>query len=187
MMEIQRRDLSDPEALKALAHPLRQRLLTRLQRRGPATSAILAAEFGEDRGATSYHLRCLARFGFIEVDANRSAGRRKYWRAVPLDLRLPGHPADADAEAEAAGAELGRRWREQGEHDLAAFLADERAFGEFGDAALSSIGGTTLTAAELAAFTEEYVALLNRWRRDPDEAPEGARHITVIFHAFPTP
>ncbi|GLW98559.1 helix-turn-helix domain-containing protein [Microtetraspora sp. NBRC 16547] len=185
MTEIQRRQLSDPEALKALAHPLRQRLLTHLQRYGPATSATLAAEFDEDRGATSYHLRQLSRFGFIEVDVDRSAGRRKFWRAIPLDLRLPSRAVNA--EAEAAATEIDRQWQEHGERELAAFLANEDDFGPFGDAALSSIGGTTLTAAELAAFTEEYVALLTRWRREPDQAPDGARHITVIFHAFPTP
>ncbi|MEU8272067.1 helix-turn-helix domain-containing protein [Sphaerisporangium sp. NPDC049002] len=185
MNEIRRRELSDAEALKALAHPLRQRLLTRLQNRGAATSAILAAEFGEDRGATSYHLRQLARYGFIEQDTARSSGLRKYWRSVPEDLRLPGR--GVDAEAEVAAREVGRQWRQRAEAELAAFRADQDAYGAFGEAALTSLGGTTLTAGELAEFTEEYVALLNRWRRDPDEAPPGARHITVIFHAFPTP
>ncbi|MFF8969974.1 winged helix-turn-helix domain-containing protein [Streptomyces sp. NPDC014995] len=51
------RVLSDVDALKALAHPLRQELPTRLQRHGPATSADLAAEFDEHRGATGYHPR----------------------------------------------------------------------------------------------------------------------------------
>ncbi|MFE1289802.1 MFS transporter [Streptomyces sp. NPDC058751] len=49
-------------------------------RHGPATSADLAAEFDEDRGATSYHLRQLARFGFIEEDTARSAERPSLWR-----------------------------------------------------------------------------------------------------------
>lgn len=51
------RVLCDIDALKVLAHPPRQELPTRLQRHGPATSAGLAAEFDEDRGATSYHPR----------------------------------------------------------------------------------------------------------------------------------
>jgi hypothetical protein len=68
-----------------------------------------------------------------------------------------------------------------------AFHANEDAFGSFSDAALSSLGGTTLTATELAHFTEEYIALLMRWRREPEEASPDARHITIIFHAFPTP
>ncbi|MFI9547701.1 hypothetical protein ACIHAR_27880 [Streptomyces sp. NPDC052016] len=57
MPEWQPRVLSDIDALKALAHPLRQQLLTWLQRHVPATSADLAVEVGQGRGATSYHLR----------------------------------------------------------------------------------------------------------------------------------
>lgn len=183
MHETQRRDVSDAKALKGLAHPLRQQMLTQLQRGGPATSADLAAKFGADRGATSYHLRQLARFGFIQEDTARSTGRRKYWRAVPEDVRLP-HRA---ASAEAAAQEIGHQCWERAEHDLAAFLSTSDAYGEFGAAALHSLGGTTLTAEELARFAEEYIAFLTRWHREPDQASPGSRHITVLFNAFPTP
>ncbi|MER6155269.1 helix-turn-helix domain-containing protein [Streptomyces sp. NPDC001868] len=185
MPEPRPRLLSDIHALKALAHPLRQRLLTWLQRHGSATSADLAAEFGEDRGATSYHLRQLARFGFVEEDTGRSAGRRKYWRAVRQDIRLP--RSAADTEVAAAAEEIGRRWMGRAEHDLAAYLADRESFGEFATAAMHSFGGTTLTAEELKRFGEEYVAFLTRWNRDPGETSGGGRHISVVFHAFPTP
>ncbi|MBA4860713.1 winged helix-turn-helix transcriptional regulator [Streptomyces sp. PSKA54] len=185
MHETQRREVSDAKALKGLAHPLRQQMLARLQRNGPATSADLAAEFGADRGATSYHLRQLARFGFIQEDTARSTGRRKYWRAVPEDVRLPHHAANAEAEATAQ--EIGHQCWERAEHDLAAFLTTPDAFGEFGAAALHSLGGTTLTAEELARFTDEYIAFLTRWHREPDQGSPGSRHITVLFNAFPTP
>ncbi|MDP9793666.1 putative ArsR family transcriptional regulator [Catenuloplanes nepalensis] len=176
------RTLSDVETLKALAHPLRQRMLTRLQRHGAATSADLAAEFGVDRGAASYHLRQLERFGFLEEDTARSAGRRRYWRAVRQDVRLP--RGAADPEVAAAASEVGRQWHERADADLAAYLADREAFGEFADAAHHSFGGTSLTAAELAEFGEEYIAFLKRWYREPGP---GRRHVTVLFHAFPTP
>jgi DNA-binding transcriptional ArsR family regulator len=185
MPESRPRVLSDIDALKALAHPLRQQLLSWLQRHGPATSADLAAEFGEDRGATSYHLRQLARFGFIEEDTDRSSGRRKYWRAIPQDVRLPRRPADP--EIAAAADEIGRQWLERADRDLTAYLSDRKAFGEFTAAAMHSFGGTTLTAEELAQFGEEYVAFLSRWTRDPGQAAPGSRHISVVFHAFPTP
>jgi DNA-binding transcriptional ArsR family regulator len=185
MPESRPRVLSDIDALKALAHPLRQQLLSWLQRHGPATSADLAAEFGEDRGATSYHLRQLARFGFIEEDTDRSSGRRKYWRAIPQDVRLPRRPADP--EIAAAADEIGRQWLERADRDLTAYLSDRNAFGEFTAAATHSFGGTTLTAEELAQFGEEYVAFLSRWTRDPGQAALGSRHISVVFHAFPTP
>ncbi|WP_063763762.1 ArsR/SmtB family transcription factor [Actinoplanes subtropicus] len=182
MADRQPRVLSDIEALKALAHPLRQQFLARLQQRGPATSADLSGEFDVDRGAASYHLRQLARFGFVEEDAERSAGRRRYWRAIPQDMRLPKQPADPDVAAVAV--EIGRQWLERSEQDLHAFLANRERYGEFAGAAPHSFGGTALTAAELAEFGEEYIAFLKRWHREPGP---GRRHISVLFHAFPTP
>lgn len=177
------RFLTDVDALKALAHPLRQQLLTRLQQQGPATSADLAAEFGADRGATSYHLRQLERFGFIEEDTGRSAGRRRYWRHIPQDLRLP--TEDTDPQISAAAEEVARQWFARAERELAAYLTTRDTYGEFTRAAQHSFGSTTLTADELARFGEEYLALLNRWYREPGAA--GGRHISVVFHAFPTP
>jgi len=173
------------DALKALAHPLRQRMLTRLQRLGPATSAELSVEFGADRGATSYHLRQLARYGFIRVDASLSAGRRKYWRSVPQDIRLPRDPRNA--EVGAAVEAVGRQWMDKAAAELDAYLNNRDAFGAFAPAAMHSFGSTVLSADELAAFGEEYIALLNRWQRDHSEAAPESRPITVVFHAFPTP
>ncbi|MEV0616396.1 helix-turn-helix domain-containing protein [Nonomuraea sp. NPDC050404] len=185
MPDLRPRTLSDIDALKALAHPLRQRLLARLQRHGPATSADLAVEYDEDRGGISYHLRQLARYGFIEEDTGRSSGRRKYWRAVPQDVRLPRRPADP--EVALAAEEIGRQWMERADRDLAAYLSGRQTFGEFAAAAMHSFGGTTLNPEELARFGEEYIAFLNRWHRDPGQESSGSRHISVVFHAFPTP
>ena len=65
--------LTDPAALRALAHPLRGKLLAALRIDGPATASMLARRYGESSGATSYHLRQLARYGFVEDDASRAA------------------------------------------------------------------------------------------------------------------
>ncbi|MFG2041571.1 hypothetical protein [Dactylosporangium sp. NPDC048998] len=98
---------------------------------------------------------------------------------------LPRRPADA--EIAAAADEIGRQWMERAERDLTAYLADREAFGEFAAAAQHSFGGTMLTAEELAQFSEEYIALLSSWHREPGRASPGSRHISVVFHAFPTP
>ncbi|MEU8243047.1 helix-turn-helix domain-containing protein [Actinoplanes missouriensis] len=185
MVDTPPRLLSDVDTLKAFAHPLRQRMLTRLQRRGPATSADLAVEFGADRGATSYHLRQLARYGFIEEDTSLSAGRRKYWRFIPQDLRLPRDLSDPDVTA--VVEQIGRQWLERADRDLTAYLTNRAAYGDFAAAAEHSFGATHLTADELARFGAEYLDLLNRWHRRPEDLPEGSRPITVLFHAFPTP
>ena len=52
-----RRVVPDATALKALAHPVRLRMLGMLRVDGPATATQLAARLGLNSGATSYHLR----------------------------------------------------------------------------------------------------------------------------------
>jgi DNA-binding transcriptional ArsR family regulator len=72
----------DAKSVRALAHPLRVRLLGSLRFQGPGTASILAARLGESSGATSYHLRALADHGFVEEDASRGRGRERWWRAA---------------------------------------------------------------------------------------------------------
>jgi DNA-binding transcriptional ArsR family regulator len=72
----------DPNALKALTHPLRVRMLAHLRLRGAATASELGRVFGESSGATSYHLRQLERFGFVESSPNQPSRRERPWRAT---------------------------------------------------------------------------------------------------------
>ncbi|MGH3739947.1 MAG: helix-turn-helix domain-containing protein [Micromonosporaceae bacterium] len=180
------RYLTDPEELKALTHPLRQRMLARLRNRGPATSAELATEFSEDRGATSYHLRQLAKYGYLEVDTTLSSGRRKYWRAIPLDLRLP-EPDSVDEPARAAAQEVGRQWMESGIDALARHWKERGADPDWDAAATIATSVTRLTREELERFNEEYLALVKRWSRTPEEASPDAQPVTALFGAFRTP
>lgn len=84
-MPDQRRNISrivpDPTALKALAHPVRLRMLGMLRIDGPATASGLASRLGLNSGATSYHLRQLAQHGFIEDEPGRGSQRDRWWRA----------------------------------------------------------------------------------------------------------
>ena len=81
----------EPDALKGLAHPLRIRLLDVLSFQGPATASMLGRTIGESSGATSYHLRQLARFGFVEEAPPEGAkGRERWWRAAEGGFTLAG-------------------------------------------------------------------------------------------------
>jgi DNA-binding transcriptional ArsR family regulator len=82
MTEIDETRIHGVEALKAIAHPLRGRLLMALRQHGPATATELAARFGESSGSTSYHLRQLARYGFVVEDADQPSRRERRWRAA---------------------------------------------------------------------------------------------------------
>src|ERR671911_2321151 len=72
----------DGGSLRALAHPLRVRLLSLLRGQGPATATILGERLGESSGATSYHLRVLAEHGFVVDEPTRNRGRERWWRAA---------------------------------------------------------------------------------------------------------
>ncbi len=90
----------DPVGLKALAHPVRLRMLELLRLEGPATSTTLALQLGLNTGATSYHLRQLALHGFIVEDEERGNGRDRWWRAAHQATRTGASvadPSDRDA------------------------------------------------------------------------------------------
>ncbi|MER6115168.1 helix-turn-helix domain-containing protein [Streptomyces sp. NPDC001743] len=84
-------EITELAALKALAQPRRQQMLQHLTLHGPATSAILARAPALNTGATSHHLRELARYGFVaETVPQVPGGRRaRWWRALPGDRRFP--------------------------------------------------------------------------------------------------
>src|ERR1700744_5591086 len=98
--------VSDPRALRALAHPLRLALLDRLMSFGEQTAAQCAAAVGSTASNCSYHLRALARVGLVEPGSS-SDRRERPWRATSTGLEFgPADPSDPSAAA-GAGAGLG--------------------------------------------------------------------------------
>src|SRR5437588_136488 len=90
-------ELTDPRMMRALAHPGRIAIWTHLGLHGPATATECAEIAGLSPSACSYHLRTLARYGFVEEDPDSAAdGRERPWRARMLAFSLndaPGTPA----------------------------------------------------------------------------------------------
>src|SRR5918995_4500085 len=83
-----RRRITEPEALEALAHPVRLELINHLMADGPATASACARAVGDSPSNCSYHLRVLAKVGLVgEVDSED--GRERPWRA--LITRLHNH------------------------------------------------------------------------------------------------
>ncbi|QDQ14059.1 ArsR/SmtB family transcription factor [Streptomyces spectabilis] len=179
-------ELNDLRVLKALAQPRRQQMLQHLTVHGPATSATLARALGLNTGATSYHLRELARYGFVEETDGTGHGRERWWRAVPGDRRFPPRSRQ-NAETRLVMDELNHLSYAA---DLELFEQLQRESGdadEWADAYPYSRGTMRLTVAELRAFFEEYIALLNRHKRSDAETPPGARTVLTRFLAFPAP
>jgi predicted ArsR family transcriptional regulator len=177
-------EITDLETLKALAHPRRQRILQHLGLHGPATSAGLARELGLNTGATSYHLRELAKHGFVEDVPELAQGRERWWRAPIRDLRVPPRSRQSE-EMRAAVDEMARAQIADDLEQLTRFAQQRDEMGEWGDAFLDSHGSVRLTVAELQEFFEDYIRLLNRYKRPEAQTPEGARTVLTRMFAFP--
>src|SRR5918912_2452269 len=94
--------LTDPRALRAVAHPTRLALVGLLRREGPLTATRAAEHLGESPASCSFHLRQLARYGLVE-EAGGGHGRERPWRATAWATSWPGFAADPEV---AAGAQL---------------------------------------------------------------------------------
>jgi len=69
----------DARMLRALAHPLRLRLLAVAASEGTITTTSASEHTGESSGNCSFHLRLLAKYGFLEAARGRDQ-RERPWR-----------------------------------------------------------------------------------------------------------
>jgi DNA-binding transcriptional ArsR family regulator len=179
--------IEDLATLRALAHPLRMRLLAALRIDGPATASELGRRFDETSGATSYHLRQLARYGFVEEAPDQPSRRERVWRAV--------HESTAWNTAEFLGDPAGRAAMRVFERRRLDTLTDaigrwyaERLHWpkEWVAASIDSDVIFRLRRADLEDLQEDLRALYDKYdarRRSPDD-PEAER-IVLFVQGFP--
>jgi DNA-binding transcriptional ArsR family regulator len=177
--------LNDPQTMRALAHPLRMKILGRLRMEGPATATTLASEVNAIVPLVSYHLRQLARFGVVEEapELARNA-RERPWRSShdrtswsSADFRDTPERMAAD---DALMREVYRRYAEQ----LDQFLDESQSWSaEWLRAATSSDLTIRLSPEQLTELREAMWELVERYARV--EPGDGAERIRVILHAFP--
>jgi predicted ArsR family transcriptional regulator len=71
----------DPKILRAIAHPVRNRILTELTASGSMRAADLARELDIPANQASFHLRQLAKYGLVEEDPEAARDKRdRVWR-----------------------------------------------------------------------------------------------------------
>src|SRR3954471_19510104 len=97
------RRLSDPRELQALAHPVRMAIIEQLSVSGPLTATELADELDETTAHCSWHLRKLAKFGFVE-EAEGRTGRQRPWRVPGIGLTWSDEGGASPEERRAAAA-----------------------------------------------------------------------------------
>ena len=169
-------------AIRALAHPLRLELLDLLRFEGPSTATLLARRLGESSGATSYHLRQLAHYGFVE-EVPPTGKRERWWRYQERKLTLPEGQA-ADTQERGLLAELLSREA----HALDRFLTARSRLGEWDKAAFFQSRALRLTVAELETVRRGIEDVLEPLRRaDAEDAPEDALPVRILTFGFPLP
>jgi DNA-binding transcriptional ArsR family regulator len=183
---LQPREVRDVEELRALAHPMRQRILRRLHEAGPATSTTLARDLGENSGIMSYHLRLLAEHDFVREVVGRGQGRERWWEVSPQPVWIPREGLSIEAQAEVSG--LQPPGLAEDLEGFARFRAARQAMGEWGRGTWAlQRARLTLTREQARRLLADQQELVSRYQREAADAPAEARTVVFAFLAYPEP
>ena len=175
--------------MRALAHPLRLRLIGLLRMDGPATASKLAAVLQVTPALASYHLRQLGRYGFVVEDPERANdGRERWWRAAETRTSWDSAAFLDTPERLAAMSSLHREQFLAYQARLDAHLQEVATLdADWVDASNHSDYLLELDADGLRALNRDLDALFERYASDPPPATGETKTITAIVHAFPRP
>jgi hypothetical protein len=178
--------LSDPRALRALAHPMRISLVGLLRREGPLTATQAADLLRESSASCSFHLRQLAKYGLVE-EAGGGRGRERPWQATAMFTGWPDVAGEPELQAAAGllSSVIAERYFEYLMRWLDAKPGQPPEWQEaahFGDTMIyATADELTELARQEAALLEPFVERLVR----PGLRPPGARRVTYLHLAFP--
>jgi hypothetical protein len=181
-------NITDPKALRALAHPLRWQIMDLLTREGTATATQCAQETGESVASCSYHLNMLAKYDYV-VEAEGGKGREKPWRLARQTTKFTDVGLDTEgavAAQAASGAFLDYQLNQIKERHLAVTAEPIEWRNVIG------VDNTTdyLTPDEVDSVRKEVRLLMDRYRdrrENPAARPEGARSVNLFFSSTVAP
>jgi len=185
-MDENRRRLDDPEALEALAHPVRLNLLGYLMSEGPATASACARAVGDSPSNCSYHLRKLAKHGLVET-VESGDGRERPWRATVtgLDTHLDSEDPDlAASAADMVAASLQLEYQLAREH----LRTRDRLEPEWRETDAHMSYGLRVSPDELRTLVEQIDALVRPYiAATRGDAPDDSAIAELSVLAFPRP
>jgi DNA-binding transcriptional ArsR family regulator len=176
----------DARGMRALAHPVRVRILGELQRHGPSTATRLSPVVGASPSVTSWHLRHLADHGLVRDAPGHGTGRERWWEATSRGFRLTAEGLGARQAARALAATI-----EQAEGDVVGEWHREVEPAlppEWLDVSGRASTRLLVTPDEAVALEEEIERLLApyvRRKEDPASAPAGARTVHLLRYTLP--
>ena len=179
--------VTDPLALRALAHPVRWKLIDVLASEGTVTATRCAQVLGESTATCSYHLGILAKYGYI----TRVAGaqwREKPWKLARQDLGISASGEDQEqAAASRAAADAFVDHEMTRLRDAIRASADEP--GEWQGTQRVMAATARLTAAEVRQAITEIGQVLARYGERAGESArtETAREVRLFAAVSPAP
>ena len=163
--------------MRALAHPTRLALLDHLHAVGQATATECGDAVGDSASSCSYHLRALAKWGFVE-EAKGGVGRERPWRPTAARIEFDSDGLESSVLRDELVARQQQRVRDalRREHELSP---------RWRRAAQTSSASLELTPLELEELGERYEARLDEFRGRGGR--RGSRSVVVSFGAVPEP
>jgi DNA-binding transcriptional ArsR family regulator len=179
--QVQRQQVTDARAMRALAHPLRVAVLEAMRRDGEITATEAAERLGESPGNMSWHLQTLAKYGFVQ-EAGTGRGRRRPWRLTSESQSF--ETGMDDAETATAGEALERTFVDRAHTQLREWWSRRAAYPrKWRRAAFMTDSVTYLTADELAGILDEIQAIYDRYAERDKTGPRPAGALPVRLHA----
>jgi predicted ArsR family transcriptional regulator len=177
--------ISDPRVLRAIAHPMRQRVLGELVAAGHLRAADVAQVLDIPANQASFHLRQLAKYGLVE-DAPELArdGRDRVWRVTyesGLSVNLD-DLVDQDG-GKAAVTVFRKQWTADAHAAIDRADRPERQK----DAMVAvSTHAVRLTKEEARALAKEISDLVDEWR-EKGKSATSSRTYEVLWVLQPAP
>ncbi len=176
--------MSDPRALRAIAHPTRGRILDELGASGPMRAADVGDALGIPANQASFHLRQLAKYGVIEPAPEAARDRRdRVWKL--RDER--GYRLDVDDISKQPGGKAAVTVLQRNKAAWAHHLVDEAwSLTKREDSFVAIVDQPLkLTKDEAAEFMGEVDEVLARWAdKTRGRAPERR---TYVFYSMVQP
>ena len=179
----------DARSIRGMAHPLRIKIIGHLRTHGSTTATKLANALGVNTGATSYHLRQLAEYGYVVEDPERGVGRERWWKAAHTATHVDkqefgASSADPDA-GEAYLRVVAQIYAERMQHFIDVHALMEEQW--LGNATMSDYT-LSLTSDETAELRSKIFDLLATYRRHDPEQPDDrdeAEPVSVQLQIIP--
>jgi DNA-binding transcriptional ArsR family regulator len=179
----------DGGALRALAHPLRVEIYDLISQYGPQTASTLAAMTGESSGATSYHLRALAKHDLIREVEGQGTARERWWERPRGGVQIGSPEAVKTPAGRAATQVVLTEFLNRRHQQLMDYVgASLRENGVWDDSAMITTATIHLTAAQAADVVAQLQAVIDgAVERYKDQRGEGVVPVTVHADVFALP